>query len=325
MHLPTIDDVQAAQHRLDGLLYRTPLIENAVLNDRFGGRILFKPEVLQRTGSFKFRGAYNKIASIPEKDRPRGVVAFSSGNHAQGVAASAAMFGIEAVIVMPTDAPAIKVGNVQRMGGKVVPYDRFGEDRMAIAQPYVDKGMTLVPPYEDPFIIAGQGTIGLELLADTQELGVKLDAVIIPCGGGGLSSGIALSVKNGSPDTEVWVAEPEHFDDTARSLAAGKHVQNEAGHTSICDAILTPTPGNLTFDINRRLLKGGIAVSDDAVRQAMRDAATHLKLMVEPGGSVAFAALASGEIDLKGRTVAVVLSGGNVDLASYAAIMSAAA
>jgi threonine dehydratase len=320
--LPGIEDVLAAAARLSGLIVDTKLVESAALNEKFGGRILFKPEILQRTGSFKFRGAYNKISSLSDGERRRGVVAFSSGNHAQGVAASARMFGVDAVIAMPTDAPAIKVDNVRRMGGEVILYDRFGEDRMTVVKPYRDRGMVLVPPFDDPAIIAGQGTIGLELVAEARSLGVHLDAVIIPCGGGGLSSGISLAVKAGSPDTEVWVAEPEHFDDTRRSLASGARVSNEAGHRSICDAILTPEPGALTFEINRKTLAGGIAVSDKATAAAMRDAATYLKLVVEPGGAVAFAALSSGEIDLAGKCVAVVLSGGNTDLGTYAEIIA---
>jgi threonine dehydratase len=320
--LPGIEDVRAAAARLSGLIVDTKLVESAALNEKFGGRILFKPEILQRTGSFKFRGAYNKISSLSDGERRRGVVAFSSGNHAQGVAASARMFGVGAVIAMPTDAPAIKVDNVRRMGGEVILYDRFGEDRMTVVKPYRDRGMVLVPPFDDPAIIAGQGTIGLELVAEARSLGVHLDAVIIPCGGGGLSSGISLAVKAGSPDTEVWVAEPEHFDDTRRSLASGARVSNEAGHRSICDAILTPEPGALTFEINRKTLAGGIAVSDKATAAAMRDAATYLKLVVEPGGAVAFAALSSGEIDLAGKCVAVVLSGGNTDLGTYAEIIA---
>jgi threonine dehydratase len=321
---PGIEDVRAAAARLRGLIVDTRLVESPALNDKFGGRILFKPEILQRTGSFKFRGAYNKISSIPAEDRCRGVVAFSSGNHAQGVAASAAMFGIEAVIAMPYDAPAVKVENVRGMGAEVVLYDRFGEDRMTVVKPYRERGMVLVPPFDDPAIIAGQGTIGLELVAEAQSLGLHLDAVIIPCGGGGLSSGISLAVKAASPETEIWVAEPEHFDDTRRSLASGERVSNEAGHTSICDAILTPEPGALTFEINRKTLRGGVAVSDEATAAAMRDAARYLKLVVEPGGAVAFAALGSGQIDLAGKSVAVVLSGGNADLGTYAGIIGSA-
>ncbi|TPI13538.1 threonine/serine dehydratase [Mesorhizobium sp. B4-1-1] len=321
---PGIADIHAASARLSGLIVETPLIESPELNKRYGGRILFKPETLQRTGSFKFRGAYNKLSSLSEEERSRGVVAYSSGNHAQGVAASAAMFGVKAVIVMPADAPAIKIDNVRKLGAEVVPYDRFREDRTVVVRPYVESGMVLVPPYDDPAIIAGQGTIGVELVAQAKALGVSLDAVVIPCGGGGLSSGISIAVKDASPATSVWIAEPEHFDDTSRSLAKGARLGNEPGHASICDALLVAEPGTLTFEINRRNLAGGIAVSEDAVRQAMRDAMAHLKLVVEPGGSVGLAAVSSGRIDLAGKCVAVVLSGGNVDLGTYAGIMAAA-
>ncbi|RUW27852.1 threonine/serine dehydratase [Mesorhizobium sp. M4B.F.Ca.ET.215.01.1.1] len=321
---PGIADIRNAATRLSGLIVETPLIESPELNKRFGGRILFKPETLQRTGSFKFRGAYNKLSSLGEAERGRGVVAFSSGNHAQGVAASAAMFGVKAVIAMPADAPAMKIGNVRKMGAEVVPFDRFRDDRMTVVRPWLDKGMALVPPFDDPAIIAGQGTIGLELMAQARALGVSLDAVVIPCGGGGLSSGISVAVKDASPGTGVWAAEPEHFDDTRRSLARGERVANEPGHTSICDAILTAEPGAITFEINRKNLAGAVAVSDKATAQAMRDAMAFLKLVVEPGGCVGLAALSSGEIDLAGKCVAVVLSGGNVDFGTYAEIMAAA-
>ncbi|WJI37407.1 MULTISPECIES: threonine/serine dehydratase [Mesorhizobium] len=322
--LPGIADIHAAAARLSGLIVETPLIESQELNKRFGARILFKPETLQRTGSFKFRGAYNKLSSLSEAERSRGVVAFSSGNHAQGVAASAAMFGVKAVIAMPADAPAMKVGNVRKMGAEVVPFDRFRDDRMAVVRPYIEKGMVLVPPFDDPAIIAGQGTIGLELMRQARALGIGLDAVTVPCGGGGLSSGISVAVKDASPDTAVWAVEPEHFDDTRRSLAADTRVSNEPGHDSICDALLTAEPGVITFEINRRNLAGAIAVSDQAAAQAMRDAMAYLKLVVEPGGCVALAALSSGEIELSGKNIAVVLSGGNVDFGTYAGIMAAA-
>lgn len=321
--LPGIDDIRAAAARLSGLAVETPLLESPALNERYGARLLFKPEVLQRTGSFKFRGAYNKISTLSAEERGRGVVAFSSGNHAQGVAASAAMFGIRAVIVMPADAPAMKIGNVRRMGAEVVLYDRYREDRSAITRPFVDKGMVLVPPFDDPAIIAGQGTIGLELVAQAGKLGAHLDAVVIPCGGGGLTSGISIAVRNGSPATRIWAAEPEHFDDTRRSLAAGARVANEPGQTSICDALLTPEPGEITFEINRNTLAGSIAVTPKAVAAAMRDAMACLKLVVEPGGAAALAALSAGAIDIEGKTIAVVLSGGNVDFGLYADIMAA--
>ncbi|MCZ8543913.1 threonine/serine dehydratase [Mesorhizobium qingshengii] len=321
---PGIADIHRAAARLSGLIVETPLIESPELNKRFGARILFKPETLQRTGSFKFRGAYNKLSSLSEEERRRGVVAFSSGNHAQGVAASAAMFGVKAVIAMPADAPAMKIGNVRKMGAEVVPFDRFRDDRMTVVGPYIERGMVLVPPFDDPAIIAGQGTIGLELMRQVEALGVGLDAVLVPCGGGGLSSGISVAVKDASPGTAVWAVEPEHFDDTRRSLAAGARVANAPGHSSICDAILTAEPGVITFEINRRNLAGGIAVSDKATAQAMRDAMAYLKLVVEPGGCVGLAALSSGEIELAGKCIAVVLSGGNVDFGTYAGIMAAA-
>jgi threonine dehydratase len=323
--LPGISDVRLAAQRLDGLAVRTPLIESLALNERFGGRVLFKPEVLQRTGSFKFRGAYNKISSLGEEERRRGVVAFSSGNHAQGVAAVARMFGIRAVIAMPVDAPALKVGNVRKMGAEVVPFDRARDDRIAVVRPWIEEGMVLVPPFDDPAIIAGQGTIGLELMAQARDLGATPDTVVVPCGGGGLVSGISLAVKDASPSTAVWGAEPEHFDDTRRSLAQGKRVANAPGFTSICDAILTAEPGEITFAINRENLSGVAAVSDEAVAAAMRDAMAYLKLVVEPGGCAAFAALSSGQIEIAGRTTVVVLSGGNVDFDLYARIMGAAA
>ncbi|RUU24529.1 threonine/serine dehydratase [Mesorhizobium sp. M7A.T.Ca.TU.009.01.3.2] len=322
--LPGIADIHAAAARLSGLIIETPLIESQELNKRFGGRILFKPETLQRTGSFKFRGAYNKLSLLGDEERRRGVVAFSSGNHAQGVAASAAMFGVKAVIAMPSDAPAMKIANVRKMRAEVVPFDRFRDDRMTVIRPYMERGMVLVPPFDDPAIIAGQGTIGLELMRQAKALGVDLDAVIVPCGGGGLSSGISVAVKDASLDTAIWAVEPEHFDDTRRSLAAGARVSNEPGHSSICDALLTAEPGVITFEINRRNLTGGIAVSDQAAAQAMRDAMAYLKLVVEPGGCVALAALSSGEIELSGKCIAVVLSGGNVDFGTYAGIMAAA-
>lgn len=321
--VPGIADVHAAAARLAGLAVETPLVESAALSDRFGARLLFKPEVLQRTGSFKFRGAYNKISMLSPLARGRGIVAFSSGNHAQGVAAAAAMFGARAVIVMPSDAPAVKIGNVRRMGAEVVLYDRYREDRAVVARPFVDKGMALVPPYDDPAVIAGQGTVGLELVAQAERLGARLDAVVVPCGGGGLTGGVSIAVTHGSPQTRIWAAEPEHFDDTRRSLAAGERVENEPGHTSVCDALLTPTPGEITFAINRKALAGSIAVTPRAVAAAMRDAMAHLKLVVEPGGAAALAALSSGEIGIEGKTVAVVLSGGNVDFDLYADIMAA--
>jgi threonine dehydratase len=321
--MPTIDDVRAAARRIEGLARRTPLLESPRLNDKFGARLLFKPEVLQRTGSFKFRGAYNKIASLTEEERARGVVAFSSGNHAQGVAAAAQLFGVRAVIVMPADAPAIKADNVRAMGAEIVPYDRYSDDREVVARPYVEKGMALVKPFDDPLIVAGQGTVGLEIAEDAAAMGIRVDAVVTPCGGGGLMAGIATAIKALSPETEMWGAEPEDFDDTRRSLAAGSRVGADPAGTSICDALMSPMPGELTFAINRKLAAGIVAVPETSVAAAMRDAAAHLKLIVEPGGAAGFAALSSGEIELAGRTIAVVLSGGNVDMDLFARLVAA--
>jgi len=320
-----VADVEAAAGRLRGQLASTRLVESEALNARYKARILFKPECLQRTGSFKFRGAYNRISQFTDEERKRGIIAYSSGNHAQGVASSARLFGIDAVIIMPSDAPQTKIANTRAYGANVVLYDRYKESREAVAVPFIEeRGMILVPPYDDPSIMAGQGTIGLELVAEAKERGIEIDELFVPSGGGGLISGISVAVKAGSPNTRIWGVEPENFDDLRRSLIAGERVANETGHRSICDAILTPQPGELTFPINKHNLAGGIAVSDSAVRAAMRAAANNLKLIVEPGGCVAFAALESGEVDIEGKTVVVVLSGGNVDLDTFGELIAAA-
>jgi len=316
--LPSIVDIRAAAARLDGIAVPTPLLESTLLNRRLGGRLLVKAEPLQRTGSFKFRGAFNRIALIPEEDRPRGVVAFSSGNHGQGVAAAAAMFGIPATVVMPADAPAIKRANTEALGATVVPYDRFCDDRDAIGAEIAERtGATIVRPYDDPGIIAGQGTAGLEIARQCRDLGITADAVLVCCGGGGLVSGTALALADAAPGVPVWCVEPEAFDDTRRSLLAGERLGNPADARSICDALLSPTPGVLTFALNRRLLAGGLAVSDAEVRQAMRTAFECLKLVVEPGGAVAIAAALSGKVPTEGRTIVAVASGGNVDAEQF--------
>lgn len=312
--LPTVKDVEAAAVRLKGKAVLTPLLESPLLNARLGGRLLVKAEMLQRTGSFKFRGAFNRISLIPEADRARGVIAFSSGNHAQGVAAAAKAFGIAATIIMPSDAPAVKVRNTRALGAEVIFYDRWTESREAIGARLAEEtGATLVRPYDDPGIIAGQGTIGLEIAAQAEAAGARLDACVVCCGGGGLVAGTALALADRSPGTPVFAAEPAGFDDTARSLAAGERLANAPGATSFCDAIVTPMPGEVTFRINARLLAGGVAVSDAEVADAMRTAFDALRVVVEPGGAVALAAALSGKVPVAGRTVAVVCSGGNVD------------
>ena len=311
-------DVVEAARRLDGYAVRTPLLENALLNERVGGRVLIKPEVLQRSGSFKFRGAFNRISQLTPEERGRGVVAWSSGNHAQGVAAAAALLGIRAAIVMPSDAPTLKIENTRSYGAEVVLYDRWTESREDIAKAIADeRGSAVVPPYDHPQVMAGQGTVGLEIVEQLAALGVTPDDVLSPCSGGGLVSGLATAIRHALPDTRVWSVEPAGFDDVARSLAAGERVSNEAGHSSLCDALLTPTPGALTFPVMKERLAGGFAVTDAEVQAAMAYAFSVLKLVVEPGGAVALAAVLTGKLPTAGRTVVVVLSGGNVDPGTF--------
>lgn len=322
---PSYADIKTAAERLAAAVIRTPLLESPALNDAVGGRILLKAETLQRTGSFKFRGAYNFISQLGEAQRRRGVVAYSSGNHAQGVAAAAALLGAPATIVMPSDAPAIKLDNTRALGASVVTYDRHGEPREEIAARLaVDTGATLVPPYDHPWTIAGQGTVGLEIAAQAAGIGAPPDALLVCCGGGGLTAGIATVFAEAAPETDIHTVEPDGFDDTARSLAAGRQVSNQPGGHSICDALLAPEPGALTLSINRRLVAGGVSVSDHDVRRAMIFAWQTLKLVVEPGGAVALAAALSGAVDCRHRITAVVLSGANVDAAVFGKILTGA-
>lgn len=315
-------DIQAAAARLKGLAVETPLIESPALNERLGGRVFLKPETLQRAGAFKFRGAYNRLSQLSAEEKARGVVAFSSGNHAQGVALAAQLLGVPALIVMPADAPGVKVEATKGFGAEIRFYDRFTEDRVAIAEEIsAARGCVVVPSYDDPHIIAGQGTLGLELVEQAQALGDRLDIVISPIGGGGLIAGTSTAVKALSPATEVWGAEPAGFDDTRRSLESGNRERVSADARSICDALLADTPGALTFPINQRTLTGVAAVTDAEVAEAMRYAFSVLKLVVEPGGCVALTAALTGKIDLKGKTAAIVLSGGNVDPGVFARIL----
>lgn len=303
-------DIAAAADRLRGLTVETPLLESDALNALAGGRLLLKAEPLQRTGSFKFRGAYNAISVR----RPPAVVAYSSGNHAQGVALAARLLGIPATIVMPADAPATKLEGTRALGAEVVTYERHREDREAIGHEVAARtGAALIRPYDDPMVMAGQGTVGLELAGQAARCCRRLDAVLVCCGGGGLIAGCATALTHLVPQASVYAVEPEGFDDTARSLASGRRERNREGARSFCDALLAPMPGELTFEVNRRLLTGGLVVSDMEVAEAMRLAFRHLKLVVEPGGAVALAAALAGRIAARGRTIAVVLSGGNVD------------
>ncbi len=317
--LPTIADVHRAAERIAGHAVRTPLVSNPFLDERVGGRVLLKCEMLQRTGAFKFRGAYNALAALPRETRARGIVAVSSGNHAQGVAEAARLFGVRATIIMPADAPVSKRLRTERSGGRIVTYDRAGEDRDAVAARFVaEHGGTLIHPFDNPEVIAGQGTIGLEIAADCDGLGLVPDAVLVPASGGGLSSGIGLAVHEWSPSTDMVLVEPEGFDDYRRSLAAGHIVANERSAGSVCDALLIARPGTLSFAINRAHGATGLAVSDGEALAAVAFAFRELKLVVEPGGAVALAAVLGGHVPARGRTLVVVLSGGNIDGATLA-------
>jgi threonine dehydratase len=310
---PVFADVKNAARQLQGWARRTPLLENSILNDALGFRLIVKPECLQRTGSFKFRGAFNKISRIPEDMRANGVVAFSSGNHAQGVAAAATLMGMKSTIIMPKDAPRAKIENTKALGGDVVLFDRQTESREEIGEQLQrEQGAILVKPYDEPLIIAGQGTIGLEIAEQVAEIDAVPDAVIVPAGGGGLISGTALAISE-TLACPVYSAEPETYDDHKRSLEAGARQSVPTDAVSICDALLAPTPGELTFSLNSRLLAGGLSVSDDEALRAMKTAMLSLKIVVEPGGAVALACALTEKIDLQGKTVVVVCSGGNAD------------
>jgi threonine dehydratase len=323
--LPTFADVQAAARRLEGIAIRTPLLENARVNAKLGGRLFIKAECLQRTGSFKIRGAYNFLASMSEADRKNGAVGWSSGNHAQGLAEAGRLLGVKTTIVMPADAPALKVANTRASGAEVVLYDRMKESREEIGQGIAKKtGATIVPPYDHVWILTGQGTAGLELAEQAKALGVTLDAVAAPCSGGGLSTGTALGVKGIMPNASVHAGEPAGFDDLARSLASGKKEKNAKLSGSICDALLAPEPGDVTFPLAQQVLGPGLVVTDDEVLDAMEVAFREFKIVVEPGGAVALAAALTGKLPVKGRNVAVICSGGNVDHATFIRALSRA-
>ncbi len=311
---PSFADVLAAQARIAPHAVRTPLVESWQLNAITGGRVFLKLETLQRTGSFKFRGACNRLAMIPKSERAKGVVAFSSGNHAQGVAAAAQLFDMPALIVMPSDAPRPKIEGTLAFGAEIVSYDRVRDDREAIAAKIcAERGAVLVKPFDQAEIIAGQGTIGLEVAEDAARFGVSLDTVLSPCSGGGLVSGIALALAGAGSTAKVHSVEPENFDGMKRSLEAGRRVQAPGGKLSIADALMAPIPGAIVFDLARTLLAPGIAVSDAELQRAVVFAAEKLKLLAEPGGAAALAALLAGKVDTRGKTVAIVLSGGNAE------------
>lgn len=315
----TIDDIRAAAKRLDGQIKTTPLLEATLLNRAAGRRVLIKAECLQRTGSFKFRGGWSAVSALPEDLRRRGVIAFSSGNHAQGVAHAAEQLGVPCVILMPNDAPKLKIANTKAYGAEVVLYDRpGGEDRIALgAEIAADRGLTLIAPYDDPMVIAGQGSCGLEIAEQAREAGIEKADVLVCTGGGGLAAGIALALEEEAPGLRVRPVEPEGFDDVRRSLIAGEPVGNGEAET-ICDAIETPAPGELTFPILQRLSGPGIAVSDEEALRAMAEAFLRLKIVAEPGGAVALAAALYRPEEVEGDAVICTISGGNADPAMFA-------
>ncbi len=319
-------DIAEAAARIAPYIQTTPLLSSPEVDARLGFNLLIKAENLQRTGSFKFRGALNALLSLDADSRQRGVVAYSSGNHAQGVAAAAQLLGMPAVIVMPDDAPTIKTANTKAYGAEIVFYDRYNESREAIAgRLSSERGAALIPPYDDARVIAGQGTAGRELAAQAAVLGMKLDIVLAPCSGGGLVTGVALAVKAASPETAVYAAEPETVDDMRRSLAAGRIVANDPAARSICDCLLAPQPGAIPFAIARRLLDGGLAAGDGQTCRAMAMAFADYKLVLEPGGAVALAVALARADEWRGKKVAVLASGGNVDTETFKAALARAA
>jgi threonine dehydratase len=320
--MASIEMIVAARARLRGHARRTPLLSSPFLNEIAGRRLYVKAECLQHSGSFKFRGGWSAVSALEPSVRARGVIAFSSGNHAQGVALAAKLHGVPSVIVMPTDAPKLKIDNTRAFGAEVVLYNRVREDRDAIgARLSEERGLTLIRPFDEPLVIAGQGTAGLEIAEQAEEEGIRAAEVLVPCGGGGLTSGIALALEASAPGFRVRPCEPEGFDDTARALASGRIERNAAMSGSICDAIVTPQPGDITFPILKRLAGAGIVVTDEEALRAMALAFVRLKIVVEPGGAVALAAaLFHGEA-LESDAVVAVTSGGNVDADIFAAAL----
>ena len=313
-----IDMIEAAAKRINGKARRTPLLSSPFLDEIAGRRVLVKPECLQHTGSFKFRGAWSALSALDPAIRAKGVIAFSSGNHAQGVALAAREHGTSAVIVMPSDAPQLKINNTKALGAEIVLYDRATEDRDEIGERLAgERGLTLIKPFDEPLVVAGQGSVGLEIAAQAAELDVTQAEVLVPCGGGGLTSGVALALEAKAPDMRVHPVEPEGFDDVTRSLISGKIEKNPATTGSICDAIITPSPGVVPFPVLKRLCGDGIVVSDDDCLHAMAHAFTRLKIVIEPGGASALAAALFHGHALQSDTVIVVASGGNVDPALF--------
>jgi threonine dehydratase len=323
MHLPTFDDVAAARARIAPHIVRTPMLRHPLLDELTGGTVLIKPEPLQRTGSFKLRGATNAIRRLSEAQWRAGVVTHSSGNHGQATACAATSVGAQATVFMPDDAPHIKRESTQRWGAEIITYDRATDDREAMTQAHSERtGAVLVPPFDHADVIAGQGSLALELADDAAAAGFEMDALLVCTGGGGLIAGCALAMEGASPATRVYAVEPAGWDDTARSLASGERLANPPGGSTLCDALLSKMPGRITFALNRPRLAGGLVVTDDEVMAAIAFAFSHLKLVVEPGGAVCLAALLAGKFDARKQVVGAVISGGNVDPAIFASALA---
>ncbi|MCH1386680.1 MAG: threonine/serine dehydratase [Rhodobacteraceae bacterium] len=306
--------IRVANDRLMGHKRVTPLLSSPFLDEIAGKRVFVKPECLQHTGSFKYRGAFSAVSALPEETRAKGVIAFSSGNHAQGVALAARQHGISSVIIMPADAPKTKIDNTRALGAEVVLYDREHEDRDEIgARISRERNLTLIKPFDEPEVIAGQGTCGLEIAEQAAELGITVADVLVCCGGGGLTSGIALALEQDAPNMRVRPVEPEGFDDVCRSLISGKIERNPTTLGSLCDAIVTLSPGQLTFPIMQRLCHAGITVTEEQALHAVQLAHDRLKITVEPGGAVALAAALFHGDQITSDCVIAVASGGNVD------------
>ena len=315
-----IEDIHAAAERLRPFVVRTPLIESPELDRITGGRVLLKAENLQQTGSFKIRGAYNLLSQLGLDQVKKGAVAYSSGNHAQAVAAAGTKLGIATTIVMPEDSPRIKIENTRRLGGTTVLYDRYTEDREEIAMKIAAKsGAVLVPPYNHEHIIAGQGTVGLEVVEQCGELKTVPDQFLVSCSGGGLTAGCAIALTS-QCGSRVYPVEPEEFDDTRRSIISGRMETNDPDARTICDALMSAPPGEKTFAINRKLVTDVLTVSDEEVKDAIRFAFRHLKLVIEPGGAASLAAILAGKLALGDCVSVAVLSGGNIDPALFGSI-----
>ncbi len=318
----SVEAIREAANVLYGVVTRTPLLENIDVNARLGGRLLIKAEHAQRTGAFKIRGAYNRLRFMTLEERRRGTITYSSGNHAQGLALAAQLLKTSALIVMPADVPPAKMESTKALGARVITFNRDDSDSNEVVSRLKEEtGRIIVPPSGDVRILAGAGTAALELFQQSQDVDATLDAVLVPCGGGGLTAATAFLMHELSPGTRVFAVEPERFDDTRRSLEAGERVSNPKGQKTICDSIMTPTPNEHTFEINRRLLAGGLTASDDDVRIAMRFAYERFKIVVEPGAAVGIAAILNGQIDITGKTIGLFTTGGNVDPHRYCQLL----